>query len=540
MALLVLPFALFFLQVSNEPKPATVEGTVTHAASKAAIRKAKINLTAIGFEGGGNIESADDGKFILKDVKPGRYRITAEKAGYETSAYGARRSGDALGQVLRIDPGAAVTGIDITLPKHGVIAGRILDSENEPVQRALVMALANIYYQQGRRGQIPRGAIPVISNDLGEYRIGQLPPGKYIVCAIPVNLYQPVPSEKASKPNTEDSPITTCFPNVEKMSESRQLEIRDASEVTGIDIRLTKTRTVSVQGNVTGVPPGAGTVTILNLNAKGVGPMGNAVHPRSLVQSADGRFEFKNVPPGSYILHTLPTGFGNAPFVVKAAVEVGDKPLTDLQVPALIPFSIKAKINAEPHPELKLGSVRIVLTPADEITSALAMGTPNADGELTLANIVPGRYRLAFAGLPSTHYLREFRSGEQIISDDEVDIPGASTQLSLSFALGKAEIAGVTLNDKGEAVAGAHVALIPEPRKPFRHRATRTDQTGAYRLLNLPAGEYHLIALDSVEAGALEDEEFVKPLLSKMQKVKVAEEGSQSVKLIIVSPAASQ
>jgi hypothetical protein len=143
------------------------------------------------------------------------------------------------------------------------------------------------------------------------------------------------------------------------------------------------------------------------------------------------------VAPGSYFLHTLPVGLGNAPFVVKAAVEIGDQPVTDLNVPALVPFSIKAKIDAEPGPELKLASVRIILTAADEITSSLAMGTANADGDLTLANVVPGRYRLAFTGVPNTHYLKEVCSGEEVSYGDELDIAGSSTLLTISFGLGR-------------------------------------------------------------------------------------------------------
>ena len=360
----------------------------------------------------------------------------------------ARKPGEGLGQVLRVDPGAALTSLDIALPKHGVIAGKILDADNEPVARALVMALANIYYQSGRRARIPRGAIPVISNDLGEYRIGQLPPGRYIVCAIPANFYQPSPEAKESKPGSQEAAVATCFPNVPQMAEASQLDIKDSTEVTGIDIRLLKTRTVTVQGRITGVPAGGGSVTILNLNTKTAGPMGNAIHPRAYVLTAEGKFEFKNVPPGSYILHSLPTGLGNAPFVVKTNVEIGDQPVTDLQVPAVVPFEIKAKIHAEPGPELKIGSIRVILTPADEISSALAMGTANADGDLTLANLVPGRYRVNLAGLPSSHYVREIRAGDQVAPGDEVDIPTAATVLALSFALGRAEINGVAHNNK--------------------------------------------------------------------------------------------
>lgn len=533
-------FAFLLFQAPDEPKLATLEGRITHAASKTAIRKAKVTLTAIGLEGGGSAESGDDGKFVLKDVKPGRYRLSAERTGYETTAYGARKPGEGQGQVLRVDAGAALSSVDIALPKQGVIAGKILDADNEPVPKTLVMALANIYYQNGRRARIPRGAIPVISNDLGEYRIGSLPAGKYVVCAVPVNFYQPSTQARESKPGSEEAAIMTCFPNVSQMSEATALEIKDSTEVTAIDIRLSRTRTVTVQGRITGVPPGAGAITILNLNTGSAGPMGNAIHPRAYVQSADGKFEFKNVPPGSYTLHTLATGLGNAPFVVKAKVEVGDQPVTDLLVPALVPFEIKAKINAEAGPELKMGSIRVMLTSADEIIAALAMGTANADGDVTLANMAPGRHRVTIAGVPATHYVREIRAGDQVAPGDEVDIPDASTLLTLSFALGRGEINGVARNEKGEPVPGAHIGLIPEPRRPFRLRMSHSDQSGAFKLPNLPPGEYLLVALDSLESGALEDDDFLKPIRAKMKRVTVDESGSQSQELTVLAVASER
>ncbi|MBI4902989.1 MAG: carboxypeptidase regulatory-like domain-containing protein [Acidobacteria bacterium] len=512
---------LFLFQAPNEPKPAIVEGTVLHAAAKTPIRKAKVSLTAIGFEGGGSVETADDGKFTLKDVKPGRYRLTAEKTGYETTAYGARKPGEATGQVIRIDAGAALSGISIALPKHGVIAGKVLDADNEPVPKVLVMALANMYYQNGRRTRLPRGTIPAMSNDLGEYRIGQLPPGKYIICAVPANFLQPTPQEKAAKPAVEEVGVTTCFPNLQQMSEATQLEIKDSTEISAIDVRLVKSRTVSVQGQIIGVPPGAGMVTILNMNAKGSGPIGNALNPRAYMQGSDGKFEFKNVSPGTYVLHTIPTGLGNTPFVVKATVDIGDRPVTDLKVPAIVPFEVKGKVVAEPGPELKMASIRVVLTPADEITSSLAMGTANADGDITLANLVPGRQRVTVAGVPWTHYIKEIRAGDQIAEGDEVEFADSSTPLTVTLAIGPGEITGMVRNEKGDPVPGANVALVPQPRRPFRIKSTRTDQNGIYKLPNVAPGEYLIVALDSVEAGALEDEEYLKPILSKLKKLKV-------------------
>lgn len=535
--LLPLFLFLFFQQTSNEPKTATLEGTVAHAGSKVPIRKAKVNLTVIGAGANTSVETAEDGKFLLKDVKPGRYRITAERTAYETTAYGARKQGDTLGQVLRVDAGAALTGLDITLPKQGIIAGKVMDADNEPVPRVLVMATTSMYYQNGRKAQIPRGSIPVITNDLGEYRISQLPPGNYVVCAVPAGLYQPAPSDTPSKPATEESSVTTCYPNVTKMDEASKMEIKDSTELAGVDIRLTKTRTVTVQGRVVGVPQSSGSITILNLNARTAGPMGNAINPRAYVQAADGKFEFKNVPPGAYTIHTLPTGLGNTPFVVKTPVEIGDRPVTDLQISAVVPFEIKAKVTAEPSPEFKLSSIRLVLTPADEITSALAMGTANADGDLTLANIVAGRYRVAIAGAPPTHYVKELRTDQGPAEGDEVEIPAAATTLALTFAQGRGEVSGLVRNEKGEAVPGVPAVLIPNPRRAFHLRTVRTDQNGVFKLQNVPPGEYRLIAFDAVENGAVEDSEFLKPFISKMKSVKVTSAEVQNFELNVVAAA---
>lgn len=529
----VFVLALFLQQAPAEVKPATLEGIVTHSASQTPIRKAKVTLTSVGAaDAAATAETADDGKFILKDIKPGRYRLAAEKSGYQTSAYGAKKPGDAVGQTLRIDSGSSLTALSIPLPKHGIIAGKILDQDGEPVPRTLVMAMNNIYIN-GKRTRLPAGTVPVMSNDLGEYRIGQLPPGKYIICAIPEGGYQPNTAVSPGPAKGGESPGNTCFPNVPNLSEATQLEIKDSSEVPGIDIRMLKNRTVSIKGRVNGVPANAAAVTLLNLTPKDSGPMGRAMGPRAMLQGADGRFEFKNVVPGSYTLQTLPTGLGSIPYVVKQVVEVGDQPIDDLNVPALLPFEVKGQIQAEPSPDLKLASVKVVAQPSDDIVTTVSLTSPSDNGEFVMANIVPGRFRLAFGGLPSTHYIKEIRLGEQVVAGDDPELTNPATPVTVVVAVSKAEISGSVRNEKGEAAPGAIIGLVPEPRRPFRQRVARADQSGTFRLQNVAPGEYLLFAFDQLENGVLDDEEFLKPLLSKAKRVKVQDDAGQSVDLRI-------
>lgn len=220
---------------------------------------------------------------------------------------------------------------------------------------------------------------------------------------------------------------------------------------------------------------------------------------------------------------------------MKAQVEIGDQPVTELLVPAVTPFELKTHIAPEPGPELKLASIRLILTPADGITSALAMGSANADGDLTLSNVAPGRHRINIQGLAATHYVSQVRLGEQAVEGDEVEIQNATAALNLSLALGKAEVNGVARNAKGEPVPGAGVALVPEPRRPFRIKYARTDQNGVFKIGNVAPGEYLAVSLDTFESGgnALESEEHLKPLLPKMKKIKVQDGGSQSVELTV-------
>ncbi|MGJ5817552.1 carboxypeptidase regulatory-like domain-containing protein [Paludibaculum fermentans] len=522
---------------AQEVKPATLEGSITHAATQTALRKAKVTLTLIGGgEQSQSAETGDDGKYTLKDVKPGRYRLTAEKTGYQATAYGAKSPGEALGQTLRIDAGAGLTGMNIALPKQGIIAGKIVDNDGEPVAKALVLAMNNIY-ANGKKIRLPAGTVPVMSNDLGEYRIGQLPPGKFVVCAVLEGSYQPQLNPKDVKTGVEESLANTCFPSVPTVAEAQSIEIKDSSEVPGIDIRMSKVKTVTFTGVIDGIPASTSSVTYLSLVPKDAGPIGRAMGPRALLQGADGKFTFKNVPPGAYILQTLPTGLGNVAYVVKSSIEIGDQPIEKVNVQAAAPFEVKGHLVADPSPELKVGSIKIVAVPADDIVATFAMSSAADNGDFVLGNLVAGRYRLALTGMPATHYVKEIKFGEKTLESDEADISNAATPLAIALGLATADVGGVVQNDKGEPVPSVNVGLVPVPKRAFRMRVTRTDQNGAFKLPSVAPGEYAILSLDQLEAGALEDEEFLKPLLSKAKKVTVRESGPQNLELRVIPTA---
>jgi hypothetical protein len=67
-------------------------------------------------------------------------------------------------------------------------------------------------------------------------------------------------------------------------------------------------------------------------------------------------------------------------------------------------------------------------------------------------------------------------------------------------------------------------------------RVTRPDQQGQWQVKGLPAGDYLAIALDYLEDGAWNDPEYLESLRSASQKVTIADGGSQTIALKVITP----
>lgn len=96
------------------------------------------------------METDDNGGFAFEDLDPGRYSLLAQRPGFAHRMYGGRGSMFS-GASLSVSPGQALTGIEFKLVPHGVIAGRVLDEEGEPLANVIVMALQPMYRRGERR-----------------------------------------------------------------------------------------------------------------------------------------------------------------------------------------------------------------------------------------------------------------------------------------------------------------------------------------------------------------------------------------------------
>ena len=172
LSLLVLP-CLAMPQTTKNPELrkedlCKVSGSVVKLAGGEPLRKARVQLRSEE-ERTRTISSITDagGLFTLKNVEPGRYRLSVSRNGFVAQQYGQRKPTD-TGAVLTLRPGQEIKDLLFRLIPSAVIAGRILDEDGEPLPSVEVSATREVYAE----GKRTLSTFTVVStNDLGEYRL---------------------------------------------------------------------------------------------------------------------------------------------------------------------------------------------------------------------------------------------------------------------------------------------------------------------------------------------------------------------------------
>src|ERR1700687_3866763 len=83
-----------------------------------------------------SVTSDAEGKFVFEQVDPGRYSLMADRPGYIRATY--RSSG---GPSINVGPGQVVKNIRFAITPQGVIAGRVVDEDGDPITEVRVSAM---------------------------------------------------------------------------------------------------------------------------------------------------------------------------------------------------------------------------------------------------------------------------------------------------------------------------------------------------------------------------------------------------------------
>ena len=243
-----------------------IEGRAVNAMTGEPIQRASMTLSGSGPNATGRSAKSDsEGRFLIENVQPGVYRLIAEKVGFLRQGYGARSAGGAS-SLLNLSPGQTLKDVDIKLTPQGVILGKVLDDEGEPLPRTSVVAyrLGSLGTAQQSRQQIGGQAA---TNDIGDYRLANLAPGRYVVVATSQGRI----GGRSSETQDEDL-LPTYYPSTLDPAGAVPVDITAGQEVGGITISLKRGALYRVQGKIVGGTPQDLANVRVSLLPRGGGP----------------------------------------------------------------------------------------------------------------------------------------------------------------------------------------------------------------------------------------------------------------------------
>ncbi|HYW45228.1 MAG TPA: carboxypeptidase-like regulatory domain-containing protein [Bryobacteraceae bacterium] len=520
---------------------ATISGQVLNAVTGEPIRKAVLTLRSTDFRPNstspppsfGTVTDAA-GRFAMKDLDPGAYRLTAEHTGFVSMDYGARAPGRA-GTAFSLGRAQSMADMVFRLSPQGVISGRVVDEDGDPVRNVTVQAARYRYTgAPGRRQLTPSGGSS--TNDLGEFRLFDLAPGRYYLSA----MYRPprmqAAEDRSAVPRPDDDYVTTFYPGTKDAAAAVQLDVTPGAQLRGIDITLAKARTVRIRGRVVNDSPArTETFSVMLVSPASMGAtQGGTTKP-------NGEFEILHVLPGSYFL-TAHANQGMKSYSAKRTIEVGSGNIEDVTLTIGPGATVGGHVRVDGDTAQSLAGIQLQLTPFDGGSftfGPLPNGKLNADGSFKLEDVNADRYAVNVTGLPDGFYVKSARAGNVDVLASGLDVTGAPTPVEILLSPNAGQIAGMVQNlDTQHPARAATVALIPQEKERREtgsfYKITSSNASGSFTFRSLVPGEYKVFAFEDVEPGAWFDPDFLKPLEDKGQAVTIRESGRESVQVTLI------
>jgi hypothetical protein len=519
----------------------TVEGQVWNAITGDPLRKAHITLNKVD---GGNMRSRNSadygaasdagGHFLIQDIEPGTYQMNASRNGFVALSYGASKP-DGPSTPLSLNPGRHTRDIVFRLTPNGVITGRVLDEDGEPVQGVSIGAM-RFRTMRGKRQLTP--FMSNATDDLGEYRLFGLAPGKYYLSA----TYRKQNIMMAAQDSTpggapEEDYTPTYYPGTSDPTGAAPLEVAAGTVLSGVDITLRKGRTVRVRGRVVNtIGEGLPGTIMLRLMPRNMMYAFMSQRMTQAKRSNGGTFEFRGITPGPYVLMAHWNDDGKD-FSLRQPIDVGNDSVDNVIVALSPGLAIKGQVRVDGNGEVNLGSLQIALE-----SQAFMMGRTGAqvkeNGAFEMENVSADNYRVNVFRLPAAFYVKSIRMGDADGLETGLDLSrGAGGPLEILLSPNGGQVEGTVLDAKQQPASVGTVVLVPDVRhrdQPQLFKVTGLNASGHFTIAGIAPGDYKLFAWQEVEGDAYQDPEFLKPYEVQGQSLTVREGSRENTQLKLI------
>lgn len=458
--------------------------------------------------------SDDEGRFELTGVTVGQYSLQISKSGFVSTTYGL--SPDVPGP-FGVSAGQRIPLGEMKLPRAGAIAGKVFDTFGDPVADITITAWRLDFLTPASRRVISVRSFQ--SNDLGEFRIYGLQPGKYYVSA-------------ALRSGTiADAP--TFYPGTASLADAQPVEVKAGQDAFGITLPLVSTPYGVVTGVVTdsrGAPYTAALAWLVSARTDHV--MVNSAQ-LSAATDSEGRFRIVNVSPGEYRLEVfsrawmekvgktgLTGGAGPTGEVATVPVSVVAGGTTDLTVQATVGFRVRGQVFVDGTPMTGAAGARVAAFPVTNTVSASAI--PSAaviapDGTFVLEG-VRGPRLIRQEGSAAGAFVHHVMVSGADVTERGFDVTADVTGVEVHLTTRPARLEGTVRDAAGSLVRDARLVVFSTNRGDWmlpgtrRYHALTVTGEGTFRLASIPAGSYLAAVVPREDSGRWADPDYLENL----------------------------
>ena len=493
---------LLSIPLSAFGQTGTIRGQVVNESGQP-LPGARVTLQPVGsFQRTPDAVTDREGKFQISDLEPRSYRAFAWLSTYVYSTNleefwsTSHRVGDSV--TLVMTKGGVITGSVTTQTGEPVVGvrvfARMINTENSPVSQFLTPNL-----------------LERMTDDRGVYRIYGLATGTYIVWA--------GGTQTSAEPNPFDSDVPTYSPASTRDTAS-EISVLAGQETTNVDITYRGVPGRIVSGSARRWE--AGEHAGFNISLTAVAKSQSEWNLSTYQEPNSKGFIFRGVDDGEYditVLSASPTGpaaIGSKRIKVRGAdvtgVELVAQPLASVSGRVVLEETKATECSGKQRPVF---SETLVSASPDASKDAgyhsqyrWFMGlpaSPDAQGNVSIKNVVPGRYFFEPQFRAKDWYLQSIslvpaagaktdasRNWTTLKSGDRV------SGLTITLAQGGASLHGQLVSKEGETQPeGAFVYLVPAERETgldvLRYFTAAVQADGKVALSSIAPGRYWVL-----------------------------------------------
>jgi protocatechuate 3,4-dioxygenase beta subunit len=562
------------------PATASISGRVLSAETGRPLKRAQVTISGSG-RGGRSTVTDDQGVYSVAGLSAGSYMITATKNGYVDAIFGQRHPLQA-GTPLPLDNNQQANNVDLRLIRGGVITGRVLDEDGEPLMRAAV-SIQRYQYMQGSRQLTAAGANQ--TDDRGVYRVFGLPPGDYYVSVNVAGMGQFLGRGMQAASGAAFSTVggrggrgfggfgvveeepsgyaPTFYPGVVSVSDAGKVTVGPGQEVGSIDFQIQLVPYATVSGVIAGGDNGSPfvTVTLAPQDTNTRNPLsGTVMNGRT---TANGAFTIPNVPPGHYLAIARSGGRQGESLIGVQQVAVNGQNIGGVAIMLQSDITMSGNITVETSGTPAPTDYSAFRIDAPEVNPLPFVGGPGGrgggtntsaraavNGSFSVPNLVPGKHYVRITGqglnagmtTGTSWNLKSVLVNGLDVTDSGVDLKPGENLDSVTIVLTDrmAMITGTVYDGTHTPVPALTVIAFPSDERYWTPQsrwiqAGRTDQNGVYRMRALPPGEYLLLVTDNVEQGEWFDPSYLEQVRGAATRVAVNDGDQKTQDLVAPS-----